>query len=43
MTFGFVLPKGDARTAAEDAHQVEQSGQDGFFRLGASVGYRCLN
>jgi hypothetical protein len=31
MKFGFVLPKGDARTAAEFAHQAEAAGWDGFF------------
>lgn len=31
MEFGFVLPKGDARTAAEFAHQAEAAGWDGFF------------
>ncbi len=31
MKFGFVLPKGDARTTAEFARQAEQSGWDGFF------------
>jgi hypothetical protein len=31
MKFGFVLPKGDARTAADFARQAEQSGWDGFF------------
>ena len=31
MKFGFVLPKGDARIAAEFALQAEQSGWDGFF------------
>ncbi len=31
MKFGFVLPKGDARTAADFALQAEQSGWDGFF------------
>ena len=31
MKFGFVLPKGDARTAADFAHQAEKSGWDGFF------------
>lgn len=31
MKFGFVLPKGDARIAAEFALQAEQSGRDGFF------------
>ncbi len=31
MKFGFVLPIGDARTAADFAHQAEQSGWDGFF------------
>jgi hypothetical protein len=31
MNFGFVLPKGDARTAADFAHEAEESGWDGFF------------
>ena len=31
MKFGFVLPKGDARTAADFAQQAESSGWDGFF------------
>lgn len=31
MKFGFVLPFGDARTAADLAAQAEQSGWDGFF------------
>ena len=31
MKFGFVLPRGDARTAAEYAREVEQAGWDGFF------------
>ena len=31
MKFGFVLPKGDARTAADFAQQAEGSGWDGFF------------
>lgn len=31
MKFGFVLPRGDARTAADFARQAEQSGWDGFF------------
>lgn len=31
MQYGFVLPKGDARTAADMAHIVEQAGWDGFF------------
>jgi hypothetical protein len=31
MKFGFVLPKGDARIAADFALQAEQSGWDGFF------------
>jgi alkanesulfonate monooxygenase SsuD/methylene tetrahydromethanopterin reductase-like flavin-dependent oxidoreductase (luciferase family) len=31
MKFGFVLPKGDARTAAEFAYQAETAGWDGFF------------
>jgi hypothetical protein len=31
MKFGFVLPRGDARIAAELAHQAENTGWDGFF------------
>lgn len=31
MKYGFVLPYGDARTAAEYAYQAEQAGWDGFF------------
>jgi alkanesulfonate monooxygenase SsuD/methylene tetrahydromethanopterin reductase-like flavin-dependent oxidoreductase (luciferase family) len=31
MKFGFVLPYGDARTAAESAYQAELAGWDGFF------------
>jgi hypothetical protein len=31
MKFGFVLPRGDARTAAEFAHEAEAAGWDGFF------------
>ena len=31
MKYGFVLPKGDARTAAELAHKAEEAGWDGFF------------
>jgi hypothetical protein len=31
MKFGFVLPQGDARTAAEFAYQAEAAGWDGFF------------
>lgn len=31
MKFGFVLPMGDARTAADFARQAESSGWDGFF------------
>lgn len=31
MKYGFVLPGGDARTAAEYAHQAESAGWDGFF------------
>src|SRR5512139_731743 len=31
MKFGFVLPYGDARIAAEFAFQAEQAGWDGFF------------
>ena len=31
MNFGFVLPDGDARTAADMAHSAEEAGWDGFF------------
>ncbi len=31
MKFGFVLPSGDARTAASLAADAEQAGWDGFF------------
>src|SRR5512139_2071034 len=31
MKFGFILPRGDARTAAEYAHEAEAAGWDGFF------------
>jgi len=31
MKFGFVLPYGDARVAAELAHEAEEAGWDGFF------------
>lgn len=31
MKYGFVLPSGDARTAAETARAAEQAGWDGFF------------
>ena len=31
MKFGFVLPRGDARTAADFAHAAEAAGWDGFF------------
>jgi hypothetical protein len=31
MKYGFVLPRGDARTTAEFASQAEKSGWDGFF------------
>src|SRR5688572_10374787 len=31
MRYGFVLPSGDARTAAEFAELAEASGWDGFF------------
>jgi len=31
MKFGFVLPRGDAKTAADFARQAEASGWDGFF------------
>ncbi len=31
MKFGFVLPFGDARTAADLAYTAEQAGWDGFF------------
>ena len=31
MKYGFVLPAGDARAAADLAHEAEQAGWDGFF------------
>ena len=31
MKYGFILPKGDARTAAEFAYAAEAAGWDGFF------------
>ena len=31
MKFGFMLPQGDARTAADLAQQAESAGWDGFF------------
>jgi len=31
MKYGFILPRGDARTAAEFAHETEAAGWDGFF------------
>ena len=31
MKYGFVLPTGNARTAADDARDAEQAGWDGFF------------
>jgi alkanesulfonate monooxygenase SsuD/methylene tetrahydromethanopterin reductase-like flavin-dependent oxidoreductase (luciferase family) len=31
MKYGFVLPAGDARVAADFAHDAEQAGWDGFF------------
>jgi alkanesulfonate monooxygenase SsuD/methylene tetrahydromethanopterin reductase-like flavin-dependent oxidoreductase (luciferase family) len=31
MNYGFVLPRGDARTAADFAFEAEQAGWDGFF------------
>src|SRR6476659_10254219 len=31
MKYGFVLPAGDARTAADFAYDAEQAGWDGFF------------
>ena len=31
MKYGFVLPSGDARIAADFAHDAEQAGWDGFF------------
>jgi hypothetical protein len=31
MKYGFILPRGDARTAAEFAHATEAAGWDGFF------------
>ena len=31
MNYGIILPRGDARTAADLAHEAEQHGWDGFF------------
>src|SRR5512143_501243 len=31
MKYGFILPYGDARTAADVAYEAEQAGWDGFF------------
>lgn len=31
MKYGFILPRGDARTAADYAYAAEQAGWDGFF------------
>jgi len=31
MKYGFVLPRGDARTAADFAHAAGNAGWDGFF------------
>ncbi len=31
MKYGFILPRGDARTAAEFAYETEAAGWDGFF------------
>ncbi len=31
MKYGFIFPRGDARTAADYARQAEQAGWDGFF------------
>ncbi len=31
MKYGFVLPSGDAQTAADLAYEAEQAGWDGFF------------
>jgi len=31
VKYGFILPRGDARTAAEFAHETEAAGWDGFF------------
>ncbi len=31
MKYGFVLPSGNARTAADFAYDAEQAGWDGFF------------
>lgn len=31
MKYGFVLPRGDARTAADFARSAEEAGWDGFF------------
>jgi alkanesulfonate monooxygenase SsuD/methylene tetrahydromethanopterin reductase-like flavin-dependent oxidoreductase (luciferase family) len=33
MKYGFILPEGDARTAANLAYHAEQAGWDGFFIL----------
>jgi alkanesulfonate monooxygenase SsuD/methylene tetrahydromethanopterin reductase-like flavin-dependent oxidoreductase (luciferase family) len=33
MKYGFILPYGDARTAADMAYEAEQAGWDGFFVL----------
>jgi len=33
MKYGFVLPHGDARAAANLAYEAEQAGWDGFFVL----------
>jgi alkanesulfonate monooxygenase SsuD/methylene tetrahydromethanopterin reductase-like flavin-dependent oxidoreductase (luciferase family) len=33
MKYGFILPYGDARTAADLAYEAEQAGWDGFFVL----------
>lgn len=39
MKYGFVLPRGDAQTAAEFAHIAEESGWDGFFVWEATWGW----
>jgi len=31
MKYGFVLPYGDARKAADTAYEAEHAGWDGFF------------
>jgi alkanesulfonate monooxygenase SsuD/methylene tetrahydromethanopterin reductase-like flavin-dependent oxidoreductase (luciferase family) len=31
MKYGFILPRGEARTAADFAREAERAGWDGFF------------